>query len=93
MIMRELRSNDPREYRAVMRITPQQFDFLLSLIAPKIQRTDTFMREAIPARVKLEVALAYLASGTTFRKIIVEVCDAISESLKEFIKYAACECS
>ncbi|XP_055618931.1 uncharacterized protein LOC129764142 [Toxorhynchites rutilus septentrionalis] len=99
-ILNELYDNDPREYRAVLRVTPEQVETLLDLIAPKIQRQDTLMRGAIPARVKLEITLVYLSSGISFRllsiffriskasiaKIIPEVCDAINFSLKDFIK-------
>ncbi|XP_056633555.1 uncharacterized protein LOC130443108 [Diorhabda sublineata] len=100
MIMKELYYQDPREYQAVMRLTPSQFEILLNLIATGIQRSDTFMRKAIPARVKLEITLTFLASGMTFRmlsvlyrvskasisKMIPKVCDAISDSLKDYIK-------
>ncbi|XP_041983244.1 protein ANTAGONIST OF LIKE HETEROCHROMATIN PROTEIN 1-like [Aricia agestis] len=58
------------------------------------------MRDAIPARVKLEITLVYLSSGISYRllsvffrvskasiiKIIPEVCAAINESLKDYIK-------
>lgn len=99
-IFKELYNEDPREYKAVMRVTLTQVEILLNLIAPKIQREDTHMRDAIPARVKLEITLVYLSSGISYRllsiffriskasviKIIPEVCDAINESLKDFIK-------
>lgn len=106
MIMKELYYQDPREYQAVMRLTPSQFENLINLIASTIQRSDTFMREAIPARVKLEITLTFLASGISFRmlsvlyrvskasisKMIPEVCDAISESLKDYIKVSTLYC-
>lgn len=99
-IFKELYNEDPQEYKAVMRVTPSQVEILLNLIAPKIQRENTLMRDAIPARVKLEITLVYLSSGISYRllsiffriskasiiKIIPEVCNAINESLKEFIK-------
>nr|CAI5827053.1 unnamed protein product [Callosobruchus analis] len=58
------------------------------------------MRDAIPARVKLEITLVYLSSGISYRllsiffrvskasitKLIKEVCDAINGSPKDFIK-------
>jgi hypothetical protein len=58
------------------------------------------MREAVPARVKLEITLYFIASATNYRmlsiffriskasisKIVPEVCDAIYESLKKYIK-------
>ncbi|KOB77461.1 Uncharacterized protein OBRU01_02546 [Operophtera brumata] len=99
-IFKELYDEDPREYKAVMRLTTEQVEILLNLIAPKIQRDDTLMRDAIPARVKLEITLVYLSSGISYRllsvffrvskasiiKIIPEVCAAINESLKDYIK-------
>ena len=65
-IFKELYNEDPREYKAVMRVTPTQVEILLNLIAPKIQREDTHMRDAIPARVKLEITLVYLSSGISY---------------------------
>ncbi|KAH9635607.1 hypothetical protein HF086_012276 [Spodoptera exigua] len=96
-IFKELYDEDPREYKAVMRVTPEQVETLLNLIAPKIQRDDTLMRDAI---VKLEINLVYLSSGVSYRllsvffrvskasiiKIIPEVCAAINESRKGYIK-------
>lgn len=99
-IIRELYFNDPQEYKAVMRLTTQQFDELLSMISPIITCDDTLMRKALPSRLKLEVTLAYLASGTNSRmlsimfrvskaaisKFIPQVCDAIYHVLKDYIK-------
>jgi hypothetical protein len=90
-VLRELYIHDPQEYKAAMRITPNQFDELLCLIAPRIQRSDTMMREAVPARVKLEIILSFIGSATNYRmlsiffriskacisKIVPEVCYAI----------------
>lgn len=58
------------------------------------------MTEAIPAKIKLEITLGYLATGDSFKsleflfrvpkssisKFIEEVLDAISYVLNEFIK-------
>ena len=70
-ILRELYIHDPQEYKAVMRITPNQFDELLCLIAPRIQRSDTMMREAVPGRVKLEITLSFIASATNYRMLSI----------------------
>jgi hypothetical protein len=99
-ILRELYIHDPQEYKAAMRITPNQFDELLCPIAPRIQRSDIMMREAVPARVKLEITLSFIVSATNYRmlsiffrisktrisKIVPEVCDAVYESMKKYIK-------
>ncbi|CAH1989520.1 unnamed protein product [Acanthoscelides obtectus] len=66
----------------------------------KIERQDTFMRDAIPARVKLEVAICFLSSGISYRllaiffriskssisKCIPEVCDVMYQALDEYLQ-------
>jgi len=99
-IIRELRDNDPLEFKSVIRLTPEQFEELLLKISPIISRADTFMRPALSARLKLELTLAFLASGTNSRilsvmfrvskasisNMIPEVCDAIYSVLNDYIK-------
>ncbi|CAH1972160.1 unnamed protein product [Acanthoscelides obtectus] len=79
---------------------PDMFDILLSLVMSKIQRQHTIMREALPAKVKLEITLDFLSSGISYRrlshfyrvsrfslsKFIPEVCEEIFKALKENIK-------
>ena len=52
-----------------MCLTPESFETLLNLIAPVIQRTDTKLRDAIPAWVKVEVTLNFLATGNSYRTL------------------------
>jgi len=99
-IIRELRDNDPLEFKSVIRLTPEQSEELLLKISPIISRADTFMRPALHARLKLELTLAFLASGTNSRilsvmfrvskapisNMIPEVCDAIYSVLSDYIK-------
>jgi hypothetical protein len=47
----------------------EQFDILLQEIADGIQRSDIIMRDAIPAREKLEITLYFLATGNSFRSL------------------------
>nr|CAI5836417.1 unnamed protein product [Callosobruchus analis] len=75
-------------------------NFLLSKIHSQIQRKDTLLRSAIPAITKLQAVLYFLATGCSLRTLthifrlgkstisefIVEVCEAIYGSLREFIK-------
>ncbi|KAG8232986.1 hypothetical protein J437_LFUL012633 [Ladona fulva] len=91
---------DPLEYKRHLRMSVEQFNELLSLIEPEISKKDTVMRNAIPARQKLEVTLRYLASGdnfqslallfripaTTISRFIPEVLKAIITALKKYIK-------
>ena len=62
LLLKELSVEDPQEYRLCLRLTPESFETLLNFIAPVIQRTDTNLRDAIPARVKVEVTLNFLAT-------------------------------
>jgi hypothetical protein len=82
-------------------MSPEVFDILLEKIRPAIEKQDTIMRQAIPAKVRLMVTLTYLTSGANFHviedlyrisnstisKIIPEVCTAIWDSLSaDYIK-------
>lgn len=100
LLLKQLRLEDPSEYRLALRVTAENFDELLSLIQSSIQRQDTLMRDALPAKIKLEVTLSFLASGMSYRSLshfyrvskpsisqfIPEVCRTIYEVLKQFIK-------
>lgn len=93
-------SEFPEDFRNLLRMSEHHFQYLLGLVSPKIQKNDTNMREALPAKLKLEVALRYLATGDSFKsleylfrvpkssisKFIEEVMDAVCDALKEFIK-------
>jgi len=70
-IITELRDNDLLEFKSVIRLIPKQFDELLLVISPIISRSDTVMRPALPSRLKLEITLAFLASGTNSRMLSI----------------------
>lgn len=63
LLLEEFRNEDLGEYKSILRMTPYLFDILLTLVTPKIQRMDTIMRQALPAKVKLEITLDFLSSG------------------------------
>jgi len=65
-LFRELSSEDPQEYRKHMRMTVEKFDELLRLVESYIFKTDTVMKAAIPAKMKLEITLRFLATGDSF---------------------------
>lgn len=93
-------SEIPEEFKNLLRMSEHHFQFLLGLVSPKIQKNDTNMREALSAKLKLEITLRYLATGDSFKtleylfrvpkssisKFIEEVMDAVCDALKEFIK-------
>ena len=88
-----------------LRMTPDRFGHLLSLVRPKIEKQNTNFRKSIPAESRLALTLRFLASGesqqslsysfrigrTTVSKIVSETCVAISDSLKDmYLKPPTC---
>lgn len=77
-----------------------EFEFLCTLIGPQVQPADTLMRPAIPLTDRVAVTLRFLASGdsyvslhylskistTTIARVVPEVCKAIFNGLKHYIK-------
>ncbi|KAK9876415.1 hypothetical protein WA026_012729 [Henosepilachna vigintioctopunctata] len=66
-LIRELQSEDPKECKALFRMTLETFETLLENITLFIQRQDTIARDEIPAKVKLQVTLSYLAAGISYQ--------------------------
>ncbi len=99
-LLRELSSEDSGHFDNFTRMSITDFEKLLQLIEPKIQKQSTHFRETIPARERLSVTLRFLATGDSYRSlsytfrfskqvistIIPEVCRALIEALKEEIK-------
>lgn len=99
-LISELADEDHGAYFNHLRMSEDQFNYLLNRIGDQIQKTNTHMRDAIPASLKLQVVLRYLATGESFTslqyiyripkcsisKFLCEVMDAIIEALKEHLK-------
>ena len=96
----EITVQDREKFFVNFRLYPEHFNTLLSRIESKISKKDTPMRPAIPARIRLQVTLRYLASGanysiledvfriprSTLSMMIPETCEAIwAELSKECI--------
>lgn len=103
-LLMELRVEEPELYRNALRMSGEQFDYLLNLVKPHIQKKDTKFRLSIPAETRLALTLRYLATGENFNSlrmlfriaqptisaIIPEVLDAIYMVLvDEFFKVRA----
>lgn len=83
-----------------MRLNTEDFDNLLCLTRSMIQKQDANMQMALPAKLKLEITLSFLATGDSFKslqylfrvpactisKFLPEVLDAITEALKSYLK-------
>lgn len=91
----ELKAEEPDFFFSFLRMDEQQFEQLLALVTPLIQKQDTIMRESIPAGERLMLTLRFLAAGESFHSlhylfripmgtislIIPEVLDAIYKVL------------
>nr|CAH7738353.1 unnamed protein product [Callosobruchus chinensis] len=60
------------------------FEYLLNKVSTQISKQNTQLREAIPARLRL--AFLFKISPQVISQIVPEVCQALNEVLKEYIK-------
>ena len=100
LVHKELRSSHTEDFKNLLRMSEGGFEYLLERVSPLISKSDTNMRPAITAKIKLTVTLRYLATGDSFKsleflfrvpkntisKFIPETCEAIHKALQEFIK-------
>lgn len=70
-LLRDLRNDESDGFKQHFRISPEHFDFLLEKVRPLISKKDTKMRKAISAEVRLAITLRYLASGDSFRSLML----------------------
>ena len=68
-LLRELRMGHPHLYRNFLRMKADDFDYLLDLTAPLIQKQDTPMRKSIPPGERLAVTLRVLGTGDSFTSL------------------------
>lgn len=99
-LLHEMRLEDHDGYRNHLRMLPEKFDELLGKIENKITKNNTQMRNAIPAKTKLEITLRFLATGDSFTSLealyrvgkstisqfVPVVSSEIATALKDFIK-------
>ena len=102
-LFKELRHEEPELFRNALRMSAEQFDYLLNLLKPHIEKADTTFRKSIPAVIRLALTLRYLATGESFNSlrllfhvaqptisaVIPEVLDAIKVLEEEFFKVCA----
>lgn len=96
----EMLNEDSTEFRNFCRMSPTDFEFLLSKIEPLITKQRTRLRIPIPAKVRLAITLRFLATGDSYRSlhflfkissaaislIVYEVCKAINTILRDQVK-------
>jgi hypothetical protein len=65
----ELAAEDSDSYSNHLRMSEAQLDFLLQKVSRLIQNADIYLRPALPAKLKLQITLHYLATGTCFHTL------------------------
>ena len=96
-LLEEFRLENDEEYKQFLRMSPENFEELLSLVEKEIQKQNTLLRDAIPARMRLAATIRFLATGnsyadlqylfrihkSTLAKFIPKICEVLYEQLKE----------
>ena len=92
--MRELEDEDQDAYTNFLRITPAMFKELEQRLHERLEKQDTFFREALSPALKLAITLRHLATGDSYKTLLMysfrvvhniisliarEVCTAIIE--------------
>lgn len=99
-LLKDFMLTEVADFKNYVRLNVEQFQELLKLVTPLIQKKNTVMRDAIPPFQRLSVTLRYLATGNSLEDlkfhsaispqslslIIMETCDAIIHVLKHLIK-------
>jgi hypothetical protein len=91
---------DSNGFKNFCRISASDFEYLLTVIGPKISKRDTNCRSAVPVRDRLAITLRFLATGDSYTSlmylfkvskqlisaIVSEVCAALITELQEYIQ-------
>ncbi|XP_043074666.1 uncharacterized protein si:dkey-121j17.6 [Puntigrus tetrazona] len=106
VLQRELEMTDENGFGELLRMTAEEFEFLLQMVGPLITKQHTKMRRAISSRDRLSVTLRFLATGKTFSslsaqysigastisQIVMETCGALYQLMKkDFLKTPSTE--
>lgn len=100
IMMEDLRNDSTDTFTKFFRIPSCEFDFLLNKLRHIIAKRDTNMRKAISAETRLAITIRYLASGDSYKslmllfrvahntisKIVSETCKAIYVVLRDFLQ-------
>ncbi|XP_077149254.1 uncharacterized protein LOC143810032 [Ranitomeya variabilis] len=100
-LIRELRDNNPQDFRNYLRMSEESFKLILAAVTPLIQKRDTPMRAAVPVDERLAVTLRFLATGRSLQDLrfsaavsrpllsvlIPETCEAIVQSLRHYMEF------
>lgn len=99
-ILNDLELNESFLFKNFTRMSRENFDNLLELVRPKIEKKNTTFRDAVPPEIRLAICLRYLATGDSFASLMYlfkvskplissmmpGVLKAIIEALQDFVK-------
>ncbi|XP_069608213.1 uncharacterized protein [Ranitomeya imitator] len=88
-LIRELKENNPHDFKNYLRMSEDSFNFLLEAVEPYIRRQNTRMRAAVPVDERLAVTLRFLATGRSMQDL--HYCAAISRTLLSVIIPETCK--
>ena len=69
-LLQELRIEAEDEYKKFLRVSPEVFDELLTLVKPEIEKGTTKLRDPIPSALKLTATIRYLSTGSNYADLI-----------------------
>lgn len=96
-LLKELKENNPDDFRNYLRMSDEVFQEIHATIAPFIQKQDTMLRKAISSEQRLIATLRFLATGRSLEdlkfstaisaqslgNIIPETCRALWHALRD----------
>lgn len=96
-VLNEVRTDSSKLFKNFNKMSPSDFEELLPIIGPDIQKNDTNMRQSVPPITRLAITLRFLTTGDSYHSlmytfkisvsnIIPEVCGAIIKGLKDDYK-------
>lgn len=99
-LLTDFRMEDSSGFKNFCRMSAADFEYLLTVIGPKISKRDTNCRSAVPVRDRLAITLRFLATGDSYTSlmylfkvskqlisaIVPEVCTALITELQEYIQ-------
>lgn len=99
-VLNEMLISNRFGYKKTLRVSEEEFNFLLRLVDPLIRKKDTNMRQSVSPQVRLGATLRFLANGLTYedlvpmvkvshsvlQKAVPETCEALAKVLQHFMK-------